>query len=208
MRPQVLQLHRLMLVPERQQLCDGMPAVRIALRGERIFGQFREGAFHEERIVLRDGFPRGGEADSEFRKAPQLRQRDEILDSYYHLSERLFRAVSASRRDDRGFLAFLGAGIRLMIQDGGRRGNGARRDGRNRPPARYGGDDVRRINLISNCVYFCIFPAGDRRSDFWSYRTTPAALFVARRGAPKAPPAPLWRIQLLVPVHGIGRRAC
>jgi len=104
------------------------------LRGERIFGQFREGAFHEERIVLRDGFPRGGETDPEFRKAPQLRQRDEILDSY-HLSERSFRAVSASRRDDWGFLAFLGAGMRLMIQDGGRRGNGARGDGRNRPPA-------------------------------------------------------------------------
>jgi len=42
--------------------------------------------------------------------------------------ERSIRAVSASRRDDRGFPSFMGAGIRPMIQDGGRRGNGARRD--------------------------------------------------------------------------------
>jgi hypothetical protein len=57
-----------------------------------------------------------------------LRQRDEIQDPD-HRSERSFRVVSASRRDDWGFLAFLGAVIRLMIRDGGWRGNGARRDG-------------------------------------------------------------------------------
>jgi hypothetical protein len=124
LQSQILQFHRLMLVPEGQQLGDGMIAGRIALRGERIFGESGESAFDEEGVALRDSLLRGREADPEFREAPHLRQRDEIQNPD-HRPERPFR-LAASRREDWSFLTLAGAGIRLMILDGRRRGTGAR----------------------------------------------------------------------------------